>query len=422
MLRHLKSFTTELFGASSQVALQLITILTLFSMLCFLSPFTQAATQIMLDEGYEIRFDSGKFDAETFNMQITNFEVFRGNKRYWNADAISLETILLPDGRTLIVKNLKIDSFVSLEGKLKVGSILVSNVTLDKYDHLLAGEIGSLLDHALDNAYLGIFDFWAPIERGAEYDIFVQSMELTPVRRTTLSTGNSYFNRIGMRGEASAKHRRLHNQNRVRSAEKIAGDELVTRLSLQNFEIAVDIENVLIEDGAVMHSELSGRVDMKNHFSTDIEFNAQIPLPLFEDFMHSKDMTTGFTSKFAEESGQSFFASFLQSDAALSKVSLGVRDNGTFERLFDLHAKRSGQSVAAAIEDIRFKIEQGINVNIPNEGPRLFSAIDKFLDHGGQIRLSAAPDVPVPFLFFASYLLMPETAIKQLNVTIEHLD
>ena len=154
----------------------------------------------MLDEGYEIRFDGGKFDAETFNMQITNIEVLRDNKRYWNADAISLDTILLADGQTLIVKNLKIDSFVSSVDEVKVGSINVSNVTLDKYDHLLAGEIGSLLDHALDNAYLGIFDFWAPIERGAEYDIFVQSMELTPVRRTTLSTGNSYFNRIGMRG------------------------------------------------------------------------------------------------------------------------------------------------------------------------------------------------------------------------------
>ena len=191
---------------------------------------------------------------------------------------------------------------------------------------------------------------------------------------------------------------------------------------MHNFEIVVDIGNVLIEDGAVMRSELSGRVDIKNHFSTDIEFNAQMPLLLFEDFMNSRDVNTVFTGKFAEDPGQSFFASFLQSDAALSKVSLGFRDYGTFERLFDLYAKRSGQSVTAAIEDIGFKIEQGINVNIPNEGPRLFSAIDKFLDHGGQIRLSAAPDAPVPFLFFASYLLMPETAIKQLNVTIEHLD
>ena len=76
----------------------------------------------------------------------------------------------------------------------------------------------------------------------------------------------------------------------------------------------------------------------------------------------------------------------------------------------------------AATEDIRLKIDQGINENIPNEGPRLFPAIDMFLDHGGQLRLSAAPDAPVPFLLFASYLLMPETAIEQLNVTIEQLD
>ena len=126
--------------------------------------------------------------------------------------------------------------------------------------------------------------FLAPIGHGAEYDISIQSMELTPVRRTTLSSGNSYFNRIGMRGEASVKQRRLHNQNKVVSTEKIARDKLFTKLSLQNFETAVHIENVLVEDGAVMHSELSGRVDIKNHFSTDIEFNAQIPLPLFEDF------------------------------------------------------------------------------------------------------------------------------------------
>ena len=408
--------------AFPKVTLWLIIILTLFSVLCFLSSVTYAVTQIMLGQGYEIRFDGGKIDTETFHMEITNVEVFKNDKRYWNADSILSDTILLADGQTLIVKNLKIDGFASLVNEVKVGSINVRNVTLDKFDHLLAGKIGSLSDHALDNAYLGIFDFLAPIERGAEYDIFFQSMELTPVRRTTLSMGNNYFNQIGMRGEASVKHRRLHNQNKVLSTEKIAGDELVTKLSLQNFEIAFDIENVLIEDGPVMHSELRGRVDIKNHFSTDIEFNVQVPLLLFGEFMHSKDLNTVFTGKYAEETGQRFFASFLQSDAALSKVTLGVRDYGTFERLFDLYAKRSGQSVTEAIEDIRLKIEQGINVNIPNEGPRLFSAINKFLDHGGQLRLSAAPDAPVPFLFFVSYLLMPETAIKQLNVTIEHLD
>ncbi len=49
-------------------------------MLCFLSSVTNSATQIMLEEGYEIRFDGGKIDTETFNMQITNVEVFKNDK------------------------------------------------------------------------------------------------------------------------------------------------------------------------------------------------------------------------------------------------------------------------------------------------------------------------------------------------------
>ena len=172
MLRQLRNFATELFRPSPQVALRFKIIAALFATLCFISPHTYAATQIMLGEGYEVRFDSGKIDPETFNMQITNIEVLKNGERYWNADAISMETILLADGRTLIVKNLEIDGFISLLDKLEVGSIIVRNVTMDKYDHLLAGGIGSLLDHALNDAYLGMFDFLVPMERGVENDTF----------------------------------------------------------------------------------------------------------------------------------------------------------------------------------------------------------------------------------------------------------
>ena len=422
MLRQLGSYATELSTATTQPVWRFKIIAALFALLCFVSSFTHAATQIMFGEEYKISFDSGKFDTETFNMQITNFEVLKNGKLYWSADAISLETILLADGRTLIVENLKIDRFVSLANNLKVGSIIVRNVTLDKYDHLLAGEIASLLDHALDDSYLGIFDFWTPIEGGAGYETFVQSIELTPVRRTTMPSGSSYFNRIGMRGVTSVKHRRLHNQDKVLTTENIASDELVTELSLQNFEIAFDLENVLIEDGGVMRSELSGHVDIKNHFSVDIGFDAQTPLPVFLEIMNDKDLNTVFTGEFGDDVAQSFLASFLQSDTALSKVSLSIRDYGTFDRLLNLYAKHSGQSVTAATNDIRLKIDQWMRESISNEGIHLFPAIDKFLDHGGQLRLSAAPVAPVPFLLFASYLLMPESAIERLNVTIKHLN
>ena len=77
--------------------------------------------------------------------------------------------------------------------------------------------------------------------------------------------------------------------------------------------------------------------------------------------MNDKDLNTVFTNEFGDDVAQSFLASFLQSDTALSKVSLSIRDYGTFDRLLNLYAKHSGQSVTAATNDIRLKIDQWIN-------------------------------------------------------------
>ena len=171
-----------------------------------------------------------------------------------------------------------------------------------------------------------------------------------------------------------------------------------------------------------MRSEVVGHIDIKNHFSTDIEFGVEIQLPAFWEIMHDRELKNVFTDEFGDEFAQGFLGSFLKSDVALSKLSLSVRDYGTFDRFLNLYSKISGKSVTAATEDIRLEINQRIIESIPNEGQRLFSAIDKFLDHRGQLRLSVVPVVPVPFSLFASYLLMPNRAIKQLNVTIEHMN
>ena len=136
--------------------------------------------------------------------------------------------------------------------------------------------------------------------------------------------------------------------------------------------------------------------------------------------MDNKDLNTVFFDEVGDEFAHSFLMSFLQSGATLSHASLSFRDYGTFKRLLHLYAEHSGQSLTAAIEDIRLIVDQAIKESVTDEELRVFSAISKFLDHGGQLRLSATPDAPVPFLLIASYLLMPEMAIKELDVTIEH--
>ena len=422
VLKQLTQLATLLARTFPRVACQSLLTAMLFYLLCFLASITHAATQIMLEEGYEIRFEGGRFDAESFNMQITNLEVLKGNQLNWSAGAISVETTLLADGRTLFIKSLKIDRFVSSVNKLEIGSIIVRNATLDKYDNLFAGKFGSLLDHAQDNAYLGMFDFWVPFENVGDYDAFVKSIELTPIQLVTSPLGSRYFNRIGINCVTLLKHHRLHSFSEPLPEENLLEDSFVTELDLQNFEIAFGIENALVEAGGVMRSELSGQIDIKNHFRTDIEFDGEIPLPAFWDILGDKDLNIVSDGEFGDDFAQNFFSKVLKSDASVTKVNLGIRDHGTLDRLLDLYAKNSEQSADAALEEIRLKIDQGIRGSIPNVGPRLLPAIDDFLRHGGKLQLSLAPDVPVPFLLLASYLITPERAIEQLNVTAKKVD
>jgi len=391
-------------------------------LLCFSTSITHAATQIMLEEGYKIRFEGGRFDAESFNMQITNLEVLKGNQLKWSAGALSLESTLLADGRTLFIKSLKIDRFISFVNKLEIGSVIVRNATLDKYDNLFAGKFGSLLEHVRDNAYLGMFDFWVPFENAGGYDAFVQSIELTPIQLVTSPLGSRYFNRIGISCVTLLKHRRLPSFSEALLEENLVEDSVVTELNLQNFEIAFGIENALIEAGGVMRSELTGQIDIKNHFRTDIEFVGEIPLPAFWDIIGDKDLNIVSDGEFGDDFAQNFFSNVLKSDSSLTKVNLGIRDYGALDRLLDLYAKNSEQSADAALEEIRLKIDQVIRGSIPNVGPRLLPAIDDFLSHGGKLQLSLAPDMPVPLLLLASYLITPERAIEQLNVTTKKVD
>ena len=70
-----------------------------------------------------------------------------------------------------------------------------------------------ILDHALDNAYIGLFEFCLPVEVQGDYNTFFKSLELAPMRQALLPSGISYFDQIGIRGVAEVNQRRLQNKS-----------------------------------------------------------------------------------------------------------------------------------------------------------------------------------------------------------------
>lgn len=69
-------------------------------------------------------------------------------------------------------------------------------------------------------------------------------------------------------------------------------------------------------------------------------------------------MNTVLIGEFGYDFAQSFLSRVLQFDASLLEVNVGIWDYGIFDRLLNIHAKNSGQSADAALEDIRLKIDQ----------------------------------------------------------------
>ena len=138
-------------------------------------------------------------------MQITNVEIFQNGKRGWYADDVVVETAPLGDGRTIIVKSMKICRFVSIIGDTTMGSIIARNFKLDKHEYFLKGEFEALLHHALDNTYIGLFDFRLLAGRDEDYNTFFRSLELIPEQHAILPSVINYFDHIGFRGVAEIK-------------------------------------------------------------------------------------------------------------------------------------------------------------------------------------------------------------------------
>jgi hypothetical protein len=199
----------------------------------------------------------------------------------------------------------------------------------------------------------------------------------------------------------------MQNQNFVQKALRGPNGEYIKQLSVQNFEVVFNLDNVLTEGAGFMQSELAGRINVKEQFSANIELEVQIPLSSFHNAMRNEDADSDFTAR------------LVQSDVALVNANVWVRDYGVIDELVTFYAENLEQSVTTGREDIRLQIDQKVTETIPNEAPRFLMAVDKFIRQGGQLGVSFTPDAPVPFLNFVGYLMMPEGAIKQLNIKTE---
>lgn len=382
----------------------------LFFLFCLVSVNGIAATRIALENGFELRFKEGVFDPKTLNMQVSSLELYHDGELGLLADEFLLETAPHADGKRLLIKKLEINSLVVPEGGLKIDSIKARNFIINERGDLFNDDIESVMVNAMDNAYLGVFDFWIPGHDDIDYDLYFQSIEITPIRQKILPSGDDYFAESGLRGSVELKHRKTEERNRLWQGDGLTKAATIKKLGGETIKFVFDLKNEMSDDGTLIYTRTTGSLNVEQQFDAKIDLHAQAPLATFLEVMKKGRIDDDAAWE------------ILQSDVSIANMALDIREHGFFDRLIALYAEDQAQSPDAAREEIRLLVDENMRETFPNEGPRLAQGVDHFLRQGGKLRISMAPDAPVPLFTVAGFLIMPDIGVKELNVTTERVD
>lgn len=387
----------------------------LVGLMIFLSSWAvssvMAATIVTLDNGVEVRFKDGQFDAKSFNMRVNSVEFYNDGKLFALADTMRLEVEPHADGKHVIVKDSEMTGFVLPDKGLEFGKVVLRNLMIKDKGNLFAADFDRLADSLMDNAYIGLFDFLVRHDEAIGFDAYVHAVEISPLRLKALPNGDIYYSELGLRGAMDLTRRDDNSQTKSLSQNDMIGYAALQKLNFDKIKLAFDIQHKMSEDGVLLYAESTGNLDIEQQFVSGFNLAMQMPLASFYKMENA-----------AELEGEEAFFALLQSDAALANFSFDIRDRGLLGKVMAIIAEERAQSVDAARAEISLMLDQAMREALPAEGAKLAMAIDHFLRQGGKLRIAMTPDEPLPLISLGGFLIAPDLMVRTSNITTQRLD
>lgn len=119
-----------------------------------------------------------------------------------------------------------------------------------------------------------------------------------------------------------------------------------------------------------------------------------------------------------EENGAALLG--LSGVMALDGAEFAIGDNGLMDILFEIAAEEEGISDGDARTIARIGIASVLQESFPENAPRLLPPIEAFISRGGRLDIAAAPQTPVPLSSSLGFMMLPDLAIDQLGISVEH--
>lgn len=369
----------------------------LFTLFISVMP-ARAEIALMLGNGLELRFESGRFDTQSLDGEIDKMRLFEDNQLRATAAYLKLETSGTPDTAdfvldTLILRDLEV---VGENGE----ELLVTEITAESLPiGLISGAVGNegqLAGREWRNASLQVTNLLGLVpESGLATEI--ASISLGDIEILRLASGLELLRHMRL-DIPTLRLMPLGN-----SEDAFEFETALAQLGRTDFNMGLVLEADMIEEAGILR-QLSD-FDLRVSSVGDIRMMVDIGMPttLYEELLiqaalgQDDDMLVGE----------------LLANLTLHGAELSIADKGGLALIDQAENMPSRAEMAGQAALI-------LNSFLPQNGPALSQSVAGFMQQGGRLSLSINPPMGFPFEAMVGFLFLPDMAIDQLQAELIH--
>ena len=105
----------------------------------------------------------------------------------------------------------------------------------------------------------------------------------------------------------------------------------------------------------------------------------------------------------------------------LDAAEIVIDDRGLLDILFEIVAEEEGVSDGDMRTMARMVLASALQGTFPENAANLLPPIEALISQGGELQVLAQPGMPVPLSSSLGFMMLPDMAIQQLGITVNHM-
>ena len=111
----------------------------------------------------------------------------------------------------------------------------------------------------------------------------------------------------------------------------------------------------------------------------------------------------------------------LSGAVSLDAAEIVIDDRGLLDILFEIAAEEEGVSDSDMRTMARMVLASALQGTFPENAANLLPPIEALISQGGELQVLAQPGMPVPLSSSLGFMMLPDMAIQQLGITVNHM-